>query len=260
MKRLILSAAFVTLGVGVMAQAQHPAGHDPDKIAASSGTLPAGWSARLDNGATKPDGLQRREQWAPASTSSRGRPGIYFRADRLAFSGPTTISAMFTQMEPAAHPEAYSVFIGGSDLQGANQEKYLVLRDPAGRQVPRSSGTPAPRRRRSWNWTENAAINKADPSGKMKNTAGDPRRTGRRTHFLVNGTEVAAVPIDRGRCRPGRRAAREPQSQRPHRRLHDQGGHEDGHPAEMNGPGDRDGDSVGLAAAAAARASTARLH
>jgi hypothetical protein len=56
MKRLILSTAFIALGAGALAlaQAQHPAGHDPDKMAAGTGTLPPGWSARLDNGSTKP--------------------------------------------------------------------------------------------------------------------------------------------------------------------------------------------------------------
>jgi len=190
MKRLILSTAFVALGVGVMAQGQHAAGHDPDKMAAGGGTLPAGWSARLDNGSTTPTGVNV-EQMGTGIHIKSGPAGIYFRTADT-FSGPTTVSAMFTQMEPAAHPEAYGVFIGGSDLQGANQKyTYFVIRQDGKFLIKRRAGTATPT---VTNWTENAAINKADASGKMTNTVAI-KTDKEKAHFLVNGTEVGAVPI-----------------------------------------------------------------
>jgi hypothetical protein len=190
MKRLILSAAFVALGVGVMAQGQHGAGHDPDKMAAGGGTLPAGWSARLDNGSPTPTGVSVEQMGSGIHVKS-GPAGIYFKkADT--FSGPTTVSAVFTQMEPAAHPEAYGVFIGGSDLQGANQKyTYFVIRQDGKFLVKRRAGTATPT---VTNWTENAAIDKADASGKMTNTVAI-QTDSEKAHFLVNGKEVSAVPI-----------------------------------------------------------------
>jgi hypothetical protein len=187
MKRLILSAAFVALGVSLIAQAQHPAGHDPDKMAAGGGTLPAGWSARLDNGSTKPDGVSV----APMGTGihiKSGPAGIYFRP----VDKSSTVSAAFTQMEPSAHPEAYGVFIGGSDLQGPNQKyTYFVIRQDGKFLIKRRAGTETPS---VMNWTENAAVKKADASGKMTNTL-SIQTDKEKAHFLVNGTEVAAVPV-----------------------------------------------------------------
>ncbi|HEX3702297.1 MAG TPA: hypothetical protein VHU82_03140 [Vicinamibacterales bacterium] len=187
MKRLILSAAFVALGVGLIAQTQHPAGHDPDKMAAGGGTLPAGWSARLDNGSTKPDGVS----FAPMGTGlhvKSGPAGIYFRP----VDKSSTVSAAFTQMEPSAHPEAYGVFIGGSDLQGPNQKyTYFVIRQDGKFLIKRRAGTETPS---VMNWTDNAAIKRADSSGKMTNTLAI-QTDKEKAHFLVNGTEVAAVPV-----------------------------------------------------------------
>lgn len=191
MRRLLLSATFIALGAGVLAaQAQHPAGHDPDKMAAGGGTLPAGWSARLDNGSTKPDGVSV----APMGTGihiKSGPAGIYFKAADT-HDGPTSVSATFTQMEPAAHPEAYGVFIGGSDLQGPNQKyTYFVIRQDGKFLIKRRAGTDTPS---VMNWTENAAVKKADASGKMTNTVAI-QTDKEKAHFLVNGTEVAALPI-----------------------------------------------------------------
>jgi hypothetical protein len=189
MRRVILSAAFVVLGAGALALAQtpHPAGHDPDHMAAGGGTLPAGWSARLDNGSTKPDGVSV----APMGTGMHiksGPAGIYFRPSDKS----STVSATFTQMEPAAHPEAYGVFIGGSDLQGPNQKyTYFVIRQDGKFLIKRRAGADTPS---VMNWTENAAVKKADASGKMTNTVAI-KTDKEKAHFLVNGTEVAAVPV-----------------------------------------------------------------
>jgi hypothetical protein len=187
MKRLILSMAFVALGAGAMAQTQHPAGHDPDKMAAGGGTLPAGWSARLDNGSTKAEGVSV----APMGTGMHiksGPAGIYFRP----VDKSSTVSATFTQMEPSAHPEAYGVFIGGSDLQGPNQKyTYFVIRQDGKFLIKRRAGTETPS---VINWTENAAVKKADASGKMTNAIAI-HTDKEKAHFLVNGTEVAALPV-----------------------------------------------------------------
>jgi hypothetical protein len=191
MKRLMLSAAFVALGIGVAsAQAQHPAGHDPDKTMAGGG-LPAGWQARLDRANSKIETVKFEKSGAGVHVTT-GPAGIFYQAPPTTIAGSPTVSATFTQLAPAAHPEAYGLFIGGSDLQGPNQKyTYFVIRQDGKFLIKRRAGTETPT---VTNWTDNAAIKQADASGKMKNTL-TIRTDKEKVHFLVNGTEVSAVPV-----------------------------------------------------------------
>src|ERR1700709_2735919 len=109
MKQLFTAAALAVLGFTVTF-AQAPRGADPDNMIKGGG-LPAGWMARLDSGSTKPDGVMMM----PMGTGlhfKTGPAGIYYRqADTK--SGTYQVQATFTQMEPAEHPEAVGLFIGG---------------------------------------------------------------------------------------------------------------------------------------------------
>src|SRR5512146_1501420 len=110
MKKAFLSAVFAALGAAVLfAQMQH----DSDKMQ-GGGSLPAGWSARLDNGSTKPEGVKIAPVTGGLHFQS-GPAGIYYKAADKA-SGTDTVSASSTQLEPGAHPDAYGLFIGGADL------------------------------------------------------------------------------------------------------------------------------------------------
>ena len=190
MKRLILSAAFRRARRGRDGSGA-ARGTTRTRWRRAAASLPAGWSARLDNGSTKPDGVSVAKMGTGIHIKS-GPAGIYFRAADTA-NGAYDVSAMFTQMEPAAHPEAYGVFIGGSDLAAARirstrtsssaRTGNIIIKRRAGAATPTVT-----------NWTDSAAIKKADASGKMTNTLAI--QIGKdKAHFLVNGTEVAAVPI-----------------------------------------------------------------
>ena len=187
MKRLMLSMAFAALGATVLlAQAQH----DMDKMH-GGGTLPAGWSARLDNGSTKADGVKITPMGGGLHFQS-GPAGVYYKAaDKK--SGAYTVTASFTQVEPAAHPEAYGLFVGGAALDGADQKyTYFVVRQDGKFLVKKRAGTATPT---VTAWTENAAVKKADASGKMTNTLSIA--VGKdKVSFLVNGTEVSSAPLD----------------------------------------------------------------
>lgn len=193
MKRFLVTATFVALGLGMlsaqqMPQMQHPA-DDPDKMM-GGGTLPAGWSARLDSGSTKPDGVKI----APMGTGlhfTSGPAGIYYKAVDKA-SGVYSVTASFTQMEPAAHPEAYGLFIGGAGLDGADQKyTYFLVRQDGKYLIKKRAGTATPT---VTSWTENAAVKKADASGKTANTL-SVNVAADKVHFLVNGTEVGSAPL-----------------------------------------------------------------
>ena len=185
MKRLIL--AFAVAGVVAMPLvAQHQA--DPDHKVAGGGTLPSGWKGRADGTATL-DGVKAMAMGGGVHFTS-GPAGIYYRPADTA-SGAYEARATFTQLVPAAHPEAYGLIIGGSDLEGAGQKyTYFLIRQDGKFMIKRRAGESTPT---IADWTDNAAIKKADSSGKMSNTLSvDVAKD--KVRFLVNGTEVSAAP------------------------------------------------------------------
>ena len=183
MKRLFVFGLAALLTAPLVAQHQS----DPDKKVAGGGTLPTSWKARLD-GSAPLAGVKVMPMGSGVHFMS-GPAGIYYKpADKGA--GAYTASATFTQMEPAAHPEAYGIIIGGSGLEGEAQKyTYFVIRQDGKYLIKRRAGADTPT---VIDWTDNAAIKKADASGKMTNTlAIDVGKD--KVRFLVNGTEVTAT-------------------------------------------------------------------
>jgi hypothetical protein len=183
MKKLILAAAVAAIAAAPMV-AQQP---DPDRKVAGGGTLPSGWKGRADGNASL-SGVKMMPMGGGVHFMT-GPAGIYYKpADKA--SGAYEARATFTQMEPAAHPEAYGLIIGGADLEGAAQKyTYFLIRQDGKYLIKRRAGDQTPT---IADWTDNAAIKKADSSGKMSNTmAIDVGRD--KVRFLVNGTEVTTA-------------------------------------------------------------------
>lgn len=188
MKHLCAVAVMTILGLsGIFAQA--PRSSDPDTMM-KGGALPAGWMARLDSGSTKPDGVSMMPMGAGLHFKT-GPAGIYYRqADTK--SGSYEVHATFTQMEPAEHPEAVGIFIGGSNLAAATQKyTYFLVRQDGQFLIKRRDGAQTPN---IMDWTASPAVKKTDAATKGVNAlsivvAPDKVR------FLVNGTEVhSATP------------------------------------------------------------------
>ena len=189
MKKLSLAIAAVALAAMPLL-AQHPAEHgaDPDKKMAGPGTLPAGWTGRLDSGDKTLAGV-KASQVGGGVHFMTGPAGIYYKpADKA--TGAYETRATFTQLAPAAHPEAYGLFIGGAGLDAAGQKyTYFIIRQDGKYMIKRRSGADTPT---VVDWTDSAAIKKADSSGKMSNTLSiEVARD--KVRFLVNGTEVTSV-------------------------------------------------------------------
>src|SRR5215813_5326469 len=185
MKPLHALAVALLLTAPVAAQ-QHQADHD--QPVAGGGTLPTGWKGRLDSGGTSLAGVKVTPLGGGVHFVT-GPAGIYYRpADKE--SGAYAASATFTQMQPAAHPEAYGLFVGGADLDGAGQKyTYFLIRQDGKFLIKRRVGNETPT---VADWTANTAIRKPDPSGKMSNTLSID--VGRDTmRFLVNGMDVTSV-------------------------------------------------------------------
>jgi hypothetical protein len=185
MKPLHALAIALLLAAPIAAQ-QHQADHD--QPVAGGGTLPSGWKGRLDSGGTSLAGVKVTPMGGAVHFVT-GPAGIYYRpADKP--TGAYAASATFTQMEPAAHPEAYGLFVGGTDLDGANQKyTYFLVRQDGKFLVKRRAGSATPT---IADWTDSSAIRKADASGKMSNTLAI--EVGKdKVRFLVNGMEVVAA-------------------------------------------------------------------
>lgn len=167
-----------------LAAQQHGDMKDPDKTVQGGGTLPAGWSARTDRNA--PLTNVKFEVMGKGLHATMGPAAIFWTgADTV--TGDYHTVATFTQMKAPMHPEAYGIFIGGSDLSGAAQRyTYLIVRGDGKYMIKRRNGdsvtTVVP-------WTANDALVKADAAGKATNEVAILVKAGK-VSFLINGKEV----------------------------------------------------------------------
>lgn len=166
--------------------------NDPDKKVAGGGTLPAGWTARLD----RPTGKMEDVKLAPMGPGMHitlGPSGIFYReADRTDGSFHTV--ATFNQTKAPAHPEAYGLFVGGNDLTGEGQSYiYFLVRGQGEYSIRQRTGTAVTDvttgGRNGWSTSE--AVAKQDSAGKATNKleiSGDAKT--KKLTFSVNGKKV----------------------------------------------------------------------
>ena len=188
MKTLLYAIAAIGLAAMPLVAQDHQHAADPDKKVAGPGTLPSGWKGRLDSGDKSLAGVKATQMGGGVHFMT-GPAGIFYKpADKA--TGAYEAHATFTQMEPAAHPEAYGLFIGGASLDGAGQKyTYFIVRQDGKFMIKRRAGADTPT---VADWTDNAAIKKPGADGKMTNTLAI-QVAADKVHFLVNGTEVMSV-------------------------------------------------------------------
>jgi hypothetical protein len=184
MKRLAVLGLAALLSAPLLAQHQA----DPDKKVAGGGTLPSGWKGRLDSGDKTLAGVKAMQMGGGVHFQT-GPAGIYYKPGDT-MTGAYETHATFTQLVPAAHPEAYGLIIGGADLDGATQKyTYFIVRQDGKFMIKRRAGAATPT---VADWTDSAAIKKPDSAGKMTNTLAI--EVGKdKVRFLVNGTEVTSA-------------------------------------------------------------------
>ena len=179
---LLLITAFG--GGAAVAQRQS----DPNITMKGSGKLPAGWQMRLDDPRGKPEAVSFMMMNGGPHVMT-GPAAIFYKPD-MTKSGTYEVSATFTQMAPAPHPEAYGLFIGGSDLQGPNQKyTYFMIQQDGTFLLKRRAGAATPVIQ---DWKANGAVKKTEGKTQGVNTltvsvAPDKVR------FLINGTEVGTA-------------------------------------------------------------------
>jgi hypothetical protein len=163
--------------------------HDPDKKA-DGGALPAGWSGRTDRPNTKLEDAKFVTMGSGYHVTS-GPAAIYWKpASRVI--GPFTATATMSQTKAPAHPEAYGIFFMGNKLDTPEQSyAYLIVRGDGKLMVKHRAGAEL---HTILDWTESAAVHKADASGKATNTLTVDASKPDSVRLSVNGTQVAALP------------------------------------------------------------------
>jgi opacity protein-like surface antigen len=179
---LALTALTVALAAPAMAQ-DHQA--DPDKAVAGGGSLPTGWMARTDKDAAMTN--VKFVDMAPGWHITLGPAAIFYRpADTVSGSAHAVALLHMTPPKPM-HPESFGMFVGGQDLQGANQSyTYFLIRADGKFMIKRRMGdkttTVVP-------WTANEAVKPADDEGLSSNELSVQIKGGK-VSFMANGKEL----------------------------------------------------------------------
>ncbi|MGH7559953.1 MAG: hypothetical protein ACRENB_02930 [Gemmatimonadales bacterium] len=167
--------------------------NDPDKAVAGGGTVPAGWTVRLD----RAEGKMADVKFVPMGGGlhiTLGPSGIFYRdADQV--NGSFHAVATFNQTKAPTHPEAYGLFVGGNSLKDSAQTYiYFIVRgtgDYSIRQRQGATVTNISQGNRN-GWSANDAVTKQDSvTGKATHKleiSGDAKT--RKLSFSVNGKKI----------------------------------------------------------------------
>lgn len=152
------------------------------------------WNVRFDDPAAQ--GFQMTEQpsgWWLVNSGSTG--GITWRDGDLVQGGPYRLIATFSAPSSAGGGKGYGVFVGGRHLKDPDQAYTAFLIRPDGRfAIQRREGTSNPT---YVDWTPSPAIEQPSHGGGTADNTLEVRVEEMATHFLVNGTEVQALPNER---------------------------------------------------------------
>ena len=177
---------------------------DPDKNVKGSGSLPAGWSARLDKAT---DSLQNLKfgPMGPGMHVTTGPSGIFWRSED-AVPGSFHTVATFTQTKAlVTHHEAMGIFVAGKDINGATASYvYLIVRGDGMFSVRQGGAVGAGSTNLTTGgnrngWLASEAVVKTDSAGKATNTlevSGDA--ASKKLTFKINGKEVAQIDAPNG--------------------------------------------------------------
>lgn len=162
---------------------------DPDVRPAVTTGLPSGYVGRVD----RADAQLTDASYVVADNSweiTTGPAHILYSPTHSA-SGSYTASATFEQLERPQHPEAFGMFVGGTDLAGANQTyTYFLVRGTGEAFAQRRAGTDLTRLSA---WAPNQAVPAADDAGRQTYRL-QVRVRPDSVHFLVNDAVALALP------------------------------------------------------------------
>jgi hypothetical protein len=199
MRTLSLLAATAFLAAPLAAQGGRPS--DPDNKVAGGGTVPAGWSYRLEDPAASIANAKFVAMGPNGLHFTTGPAGIYWR-EADAVSGAFHTVATFIQTKAPMHPEAYGLFVAGKDLKGAGASYiYLIVRGDGMFSIRQggAAGTPSTNitQGNRNGWSPDDAVAKQDSAGKASNKL-EISSDGKTLKFMVNGKTVHEMPAPAG--------------------------------------------------------------
>ena len=189
MRKTFLAVALVAFASPVWAQAAQQ-GKDSDPTHKVTGGISvAGWHGRID---TKDE--RRGMKLDDAKFASMGGglhitsgPAAIYWNPKDAAKGNYTVSASFTQTKAPMHPEAYGLFIGGSNLSDSTQSYvYFLTRGDGKYLINHRAGNDV---HKIVDWTDTDVTNKQDAAGKATNDLAI-RVTADSVNFMANGKPV----------------------------------------------------------------------
>jgi hypothetical protein len=129
----------------------------------SGGGLPAGYSIAFDRTGVKPSGVSYSEREPGRWEVTTGPAHILFSPADTAAS-KYAVSATFEQLQAPSHPEAFGVFIGGSDLDKPTAKyTYFIVRGDGKYMVKVRDGAST---RTVTDWTAQPSVPRQDAAGK----------------------------------------------------------------------------------------------
>lgn len=156
------------------------------------GQFPAGWKVRTDRANESPTEIVFVDM-APGWHLTTGPAAILYNPDTTA-SGNYRIESESFLFDPGTRNEAYGVFFGGRDLEGAGQAyTYFLIRRSGDYLVKRRAGAETPV---VVDWTPHPAILKYDAKGEAASTAKNVLAVEvgpEAVRFLVNGQPVTTL-------------------------------------------------------------------
>jgi hypothetical protein len=159
--------------------------------AQQGGVQADGWQHRLDRDGNPADVLNFMSMGSGVHAQTAGRGAAIFWQPGDGASGNFTISASFTQMEPSSHPNAFGLFLGGSNLKADDQQySYFVIREDGQFLIKKRMGSETSN---VVAWTRHDAINTLNAQGSATNTLAVEVGASQ-VRFLVNDTEVSSQP------------------------------------------------------------------
>lgn len=159
--------------------------------------LPEGFLIRLDSGRGDVAEFQLSQETGGIAILT-GPAGIAWRPEESVTSGDFRASATFVQYAaPVGYREAYGIFVGGSDLQGPDQEYlYLLVRPTGDYLVKRRRGETT---QVLVDWTPHESVHRVMAEGDEPENTLSIAVLGGNTVFQVNGTEVHRMPVSEAR-------------------------------------------------------------
>ncbi len=162
----------------------------PDTDVKSAGSaLPAGYSAVFDHADAKPADVSYAQR-EPGRWEVKTGPAHILYSPNDTARGRYIATATFEQLEAPAHPEAFGIFVGGSNLNKPTiSYTYFLVRGDGDYMVKTRAGANV---RTITDWTAHPSIPKQDASGKALYGI-KVESDGKTARVSVNGAPITTI-------------------------------------------------------------------